>query len=116
MFQSAKSGKEGLRCGVESAFVNCTLERIWTRTRTIISKTWCDREGWKSRGSLAWGSLRVGEGNMQYANLQIYRGLFQEAQVFLCPLQVGQGIHSSGCSMLISGFLKSTVTSIFLWL
>lgn len=70
-------------------------------------------QGWKNRGSLAWGSLRVEEGNMQYANLQIYRGLFQEAQVFLCPLQVGQGIHSSDCTMLFFWFFVSQVLLLF---
>lgn len=75
LFLSAESGKEGLRCRVESEFVDCTLERIWMRTRTMISKTWCDRVGWKSRGSLARDSLW----KRGTCNIQIYRGLLQEA-------------------------------------
>lgn len=57
---------------MESVFVDCTLERIWMRMRTMISKTQHDREGRINTGSSAWESLSVKEAKMQYVNLQIY--------------------------------------------
>lgn len=80
----------------------------------MISKTWRDREGWKNRDSLAWGSLKGKEGHMQYANLPIYRELLQEA-CFSVSL-AGRTRNKQLWLHYVGFYFLSSLNFIFLWL